>query len=98
MKNLEKGKIIISGLALLLAVVAVFVGANFKHHTVTFDSKMGTSIKAQEVKNKETAKKPEDPIMEGYIFEGWYLDDSKYQFDTPVTKDITLIGKWKKVE
>lgn len=93
--NLDKSKIIISGLALLLAVVAVFVSTNLKTYTVTFDSKMGTSIKAQEVKNGDVAKKPDDPTMEGYTFEGWYLEDKLYSFDTPVKKDITLTGKWQ---
>ena len=30
-------------------------------------------------------------------FTGWYLDDEKYNFDTPVTAPLTLTAKWEKV-
>ena len=51
MEKFDNKKIIISAGVLLIALVAVFVAVNFRTYTVTFDSKMGTSIQAQEVKN-----------------------------------------------
>ena len=68
----------------------------FKKYTVTFDSTMGTSVKTQEVTKNKQAQEPEEPIMKGYIFKGWYLDDEKYDFSKRVTKDITLTAKWEK--
>lgn len=34
------------------------------------------------------------PIREGYTFGGWYLNGTEYDFDTPVTSDITLVAQW----
>lgn len=42
---------------------------------------------------------PEDPVREGYVFEGWYLDENfetPYSFNTVATDDITLYAKWTK--
>lgn len=39
----------------------------------------------------------EEPKRQGYIFEGWYLDEkyeNRYDF-APVTQDITLYAKWR---
>ena len=37
---------------------------------------------------------PEAPTKEGYPFYGWYLGEEKYDFDSPVTSDITLVAHW----
>ncbi len=35
------------------------------------------------------------PDRTGYAFDGWYLNEEKYEFDTtPVTEDITLKAHW----
>lgn len=34
------------------------------------------------------------PIREGYTFAGWYLNGTEYDFDAPVTSDITLVAQW----
>ena len=34
------------------------------------------------------------PTRKGYKFMGWYNGDTKYEFTTPVTRDITLTAKW----
>lgn len=37
-----------------------------------------------------------DPIRPGYEFLGWFTDDAtKFDFETPVTKNLVLIAKWK---
>ena len=41
---------------------------------------------------------PENPTLEGYVFEGWYLNGSLFTFDTPITGDITLQAQWKERE
>ena len=66
--------------------------------TVTFDSKGGTFVETQKVPFNGYAEKPDDPTKEGFTFAGWYLDDSEYDFDTPVTGDITLIAKWEEIK
>lgn len=98
MKKFDKMKIMISAGALVVVVLCGFVYMNyFKTYDVIFDSRMGTSIEAQKVKKGEVAEKPNDPVMTGYTFEGWYLDDEEYDFSSKIEKNITLIGKWQKL-
>ena len=42
--------------------------------------------------------KPADPTLEEREFEGWELDGQPYDFTQPVTGDITLKAKYKKLE
>ena len=66
----------------------------FGVHTVTFDTDGGNTIEAQTVVDGEAAVAPVVPTKEGYTFAGWYLDGVAYDFETPVTADITLVAKW----
>ena len=66
---------------------------SFDEFTVTFDSDGGSAVAEQKVLNS-SAVKPVDPKKDGYDFDGWYLDDTQYTFDTKITKDITLKAKW----
>ena len=69
-------------------------------YTVTFDSYGGTPVPpVQEVEYGLTATKPADPTLKGYTFAFWYLGEDEqnataYDFDTPVTENITLTAKW----
>ena len=59
-------------------------------HTVTFNSNGGTSIDPQTVQDGLTVRRPADPVKNDYVFDGWYLDNDQYDFNEPVTGDITL--------
>lgn len=37
-----------------------------------------------------------EPCREGYLFVGWLLNGEDYNFNKPVTSDITLTSKWLK--
>ena len=65
-------------------------------YQVTFDSAGGTEIDLQTVRRDEKATRPSDPTKEGYIFDNWYLNGKVYNFDTPVTENITLVAKWNR--
>ena len=70
---------------------------NAASYTVSFDSKGGSAVDSQTVTSGETAVKPTDPTMDVYTFIGWYSDEaltSAYDFNTPVTGNITLYAKW----
>lgn len=67
-----------------------------KTYTVKFDTKGGSSIKEVQVKKNKKVKNPGKPTKKGYIFVEWQLNGKKYDFDSKVTKDITLVAKWKK--
>ena len=67
-----------------------------QNYTVTFDAKGGTPTPdAQTVVEDGTATAP-TLTKDGYTFVEWRLDGKKYDFSTKVTKDITLVAKWKK--
>ena len=73
---------------------------NINKYTVTFNSYGGTPVPpAQEVEYGLTATEPDDPTLKGYTFAFWYLGDDEqnataYDFNTPVTENITLTAKW----
>lgn len=67
-----------------------------KRYTVTFDANGQTEDVS--VKEGEKVSAREAVQKDGYTFLGWYLGDQKYDFDTPVTADITLCAKWEKKE
>ena len=72
--------------------------ATTKEYTVTFNSNGGSTVDPQTVKYNDKAKEPTAPTKSGYTFAGWYTDNekftTKYDFATPVTKDIPLYAKW----
>lgn len=63
--------------------------------TVTFDSNLGSNIEAQTVVYGNTAVKPEPPTRTNYTFLGWYNGETQYDFNTPVTADLTLTAHWQ---
>ncbi len=68
-------------------------------NTVTFETNGGSHIEDAECENGGTVDKPSNPKKSGYTFKGWYIDSdlkNKYDFDMPVTEDITLYAKWTK--
>lgn len=66
-------------------------------YTVKFDSKGGSTVSSKTVVSGNTVSKPTDPTRSGYEFLGWYLNGSKFDFSTKITKNITLVAKWKEV-
>lgn len=74
---------------------------NIKTYTIKFDSDGGNDISNQIVNENEKAIKPDNPIKEGYKFEGWYIDSSyskEMDFEKEIVEDITLYAKWTKIE
>ena len=69
--------------------------------TVTFDSDGGTKIDAQVVAAGGIAARPDEPTKEYHVFMGWYPEigfSFLYDFQTPITKDMTLYAKWYDTE
>ncbi len=64
--------------------------------TVSFNSNGGTAVDPQTIEKGGKATRPDNPTMDGYTFVNWYLDGNVYDFNTPVTEDITLHAQWKK--
>ena len=71
-----------------------------EEYTVTFNAYGGfPTPDEQHVKSGEKAVLPVAPTLKGYTFAFWYLGEDEqnataYDFDTPVTENITLTAKW----
>ena len=65
--------------------------------TVTYKDGSGEYAK-QIVQTGEKAIEPDVPSRQGYQFTGWYLGDTKYDFNTAVTGNMTLTARWKDIE
>ena len=67
--------------------------------TVTYAyGALGGTYATQIVQAGEKAIEPDVPSRQGYRFTDWYLDDTKYDFNTAVTEDMTLTARWKDIE
>lgn len=63
--------------------------------TVTYAyGALGGTYATQIVQAGEKAIEPDVPSRQGYQFTDWYLDDTKYDFNTAVTEDMTLTARW----
>lgn len=63
-------------------------------HEVTYMD--GEDVYAMQVVNGK-AGAPDTPVKSGYRFVGWYNGNAKWNFDTPVTENLTLTAKWEKI-
>ena len=96
--SLKTANIMVLVLALLL-VAAMFFVVTHNGFTVRFDTDGGSYVESQKVFHSELITLPEQPVREGYIFDGWYLDrDCTVRFDPlidTVTQSMTLYAGWK---
>ena len=64
--------------------------------TVTYEyGKLDGIYAEQIVQAGEKAIQPDVPSRQGYQFTDWYLDDTKYDFNTAVTGNMTLTAQWR---
>lgn len=85
-----------SNLSEQLNVTITSSSTNPQKYTVTFNSNGGTQVTSQIVSSGNKAKKPTNPQKSGYEFVCWLLNGVEFDFDTIITKDITLDASWKK--
>ena len=69
-----------------------------ENYTVAFEANGGSAVASQKILNGRSAKKPADPVKDGYAFIGWYTDaefKTPYSFGaTLITADTTLYARW----
>ena len=85
------------GIVLIVIAIAMFVlgeffvirGNKYKVEFTNIDENYTV-----EVEKNGYLRKPNDPRREGYTFLGWYYNDVKFNFNSKIDKDITLVAKW----
>lgn len=97
--KIEKDGLIPSGLKGIYADYTIGEGSGTL--AVNFDSKGGTSINTIDgIAYNEIITAPAEPVKDGYIFDGWYTDETggtKWDFSKDrVIQDITLVARWRK--
>ena len=92
--------IIVACIAVILIVFAFEMRS--PGFTVTFDSKGGTDVPAQNQMYGELLEVPEPPTREGYTFTGWYKDYGCFELwnleEDTIETDMTLYAGWEKTE
>ena len=63
-------------------------------YTITFDSNGGSEVAAQKVEENVAATAPEEPTKDGYTFVEWLNGETAYDWNAPVTGNLTLTAKW----
>lgn len=66
-----------------------------KKYTVTFNSNGGSDVSSKTVEENTKVTKPSDPTRNGFTFLGWYYNNNKFDFNTKITSNLTLIAEWK---
>lgn len=71
-------------------------GGGVAHYTITYETNGGSRISPESYASGKTAELTKVPTKEGYIFEGWYLDEALTEKVTELkmTKSVTLYAKW----
>lgn len=88
-QNRDAGVEVKEGVSLAIVI------AKSKTYTVEFDVNGGISkIESQTVKKGSTADKPSDPERDKCVFNGWYNNGTKYNFEKAVTANINLTANW----
>lgn len=81
----------------VIAIFAILYFMYFRSVTVSFTAKIGAGIAPITVKVGEKITEPAAPESDEYRFLGWYLDGEKFDFNTPIKKNINLEAKWEKI-
>jgi len=68
-------------------------------YTVTFENEGETYATAKAEPNQTVSAPAENPAKEAtpnaaYVFDGWYNGETKFDFATPITADLTLTAKY----
>ncbi len=72
-------------------------GNNKVTFTITFDSDGGSKVSNQVIEEGSKIKKPNNPAKKDYEFVEWQLDDKSFDFNSQISKNITIKAIWRKV-
>jgi uncharacterized repeat protein (TIGR02543 family) len=109
MKNAKKNARALAIAAALACAVLAFAGCSDSgsgpsggdpgptYFTVTFDPQGGGSVPQAKVQSGAAASEPTNVADGDLVFAGWYTEaacSTRWNFNDPVAKDMTLYAKW----
>lgn len=93
-KTVERVILVMFALLLVLLIAGISAGG----YTVSFDARGGTDVPSQELEYGELVSEPAPPSREGYVFDGWYVDEGgvqRWDFSADTVSDhMTLYARW----
>ena len=99
--SVRTANILVAVVLVLLVGAGVFV---IRHNgfTVSFETDGGSQVPAQTCRYGELVRRPEDPVKEGYVFDGWYWDVERehrpWDFAQDTVEDsMYLYARWQPV-
>lgn len=100
MNKTNKLLIIISGIIIVIILALIIVSLNRKpnKYNITFDSAGGSPVLDQAVEKNSKILIPAEPTKEGYIFLEWQYNNKPFDFNSKITKDITLTAVWQEIK
>ena len=83
---------------IIVCSALLFLSLN-KSYDVNYITKGGTIYPSVKVHKNELVTKPNNPVLEGYTFIGWYDGDTDEEFDftKPITKNTNIVAKYKSI-
>lgn len=85
-----------SNITMDLTVNAIYT---INSYTISFNTNGGSPVETITKEYNSPLTPPDVPIMEGYIFIGWYTDntifDTQYEFITMPASDVVVYAKWQ---
>ena len=87
-----------------IAVICIVVAMELRNpgFTITYDSRGGTDVMANNQMYGELLEEPEPPTREGYVFTGWYKDNACYELwdvnNDTIESDMMLYAGWQKLQ
>ncbi len=82
-------------IVIVFVLVLVSCSRN-KTYTLSFETFTDQSIAPVVAVEGEALFQPNDPVREGYRFDGWYLGDEAFTFGVMPKDDIKLEARWSK--
>ena len=87
-----------AAMAALVLAVSCAVSLEMPQYRVTFVFNNGKEDEVKKVTRGDKVSAPSVRDSEGYTFLEWEKDGEKYDFDTPVTEDMTLTAVWNEIK
>ncbi len=76
------------------SIPAVTTAPTIVNYSVSFNTDGGNAIDSQSIPTGNKAVTPSNPAKPGCLFDGWYVGDSKFDFNTTISSDTNLIAHW----